>query len=952
MSAGFIQLAAIGQQDVHLTGSPDLTYFSSVYKRHTPFVLESFEVPFLGNRVNYGQNNICRIPEKGDLIRAVTLKMILPSLATYGTDWYWPTPPTVTYVPFVVIDGVTYTGPTAGFQYYSSLNVSIWLSTFFGGKISYNASTNKFVFVATTSVQVKNSANADGAVFWGFDPRNFASTSGTNLVYNAVGGQVNPDFTLEQAGWTRSSGLPVDPLTGFFGTLNQTYSVGVGQQYVKLNATNILGPVWSQQDKDRSSTYTITTGGRLKFRNTGLYMIRANFQVNNGSFQTIAFGSDTSDGPVITSPIYFEQTYSPTVSPDPSTPITFPLLVASSANTYYFYITTSSGQLAANSYISVNPVEDFYKLKNEVTVSSVSSARIPFYSNVVTTGSVGTILNTDHSFTFTTKGQWLVSAMFNVKDSVYPYISNVFIGESANNIYAYDMSSQLRNPTYSIYMPIIVTDTAAKYHINVSSLNSTSAPTLNSASFVAFSYLGLPNGGLPGYTNGGRILPWNGLLYQPSSNLLTTPLNFNSNFTSNGVPYILQTTTTGAIQVSNVGTYMLTSVIQSDDTVSSITVSNAQYGVSTTYPVGVGLQPPYSINVPFRANVSPMSFSVSVGTVGYKPTAMNLYSNTFMWVYPVASNVGELPLSSYTYYDSVGTFAIQSADLKIGGQTIQSLSGEYIEIWNDLNVPYENQVGLTLMTGKNDSTIAQYPPPGRTYYVNLPYYFYNNPDLYLPLTAVSRQDVEIHVTFRQFNALTGVASFISVVNQTLQASLIIEYVYISEPEINWFKGTRLDYIISQCQYQTIPIDQGFRQGVFPMLFRNPVKELFFVIQPTVNNPYDYSNNGLSSLGMSFNGEEILSARITDATQLSVIEPFNKYQTLPTRTFFMKCWATDPAQSKPSGHINFSRLRQVLLTLNMFRSDGYYPAKELRIIAVNYNILRVADGLAGLEFNSS
>jgi hypothetical protein len=414
----------------------------------------------------------------------------------------------------------------------------------------------------------------------------------------------------------------------------------------------------------------------------------------------------------------------------------------------------------------------------------------------------------------------------------------------------------------------------------------------------------------------------------------------------------MQTTSTGAIQVSNVGTYMLTSVIQSDDTVSNITVANTLYGISTTYQIGVGLQPPYSINVPFRANVAPMNFSVSVGTVGYKPSAMNLYSNTFMWAYPVASNVGDLPLSAYTYYDSVGTLAIQSADLKIGGQTIQSLSGEYIELWNDLNIPYENQVGLTLMTGKRDTTIAQYAPPGRTYYINLPYYFYNNPELYIPISTIYRQDVEVHVTFKPFSALTAVANTISAVNQTLQASVIVEYVYLSDPEINWFKSTSLDYIITQCQYQTIPLGQSFTQGVFELLFKNPVKELFIIVQPTVNTPYDYTNNGLSSLGLSFNGEDIVTARITDTTQLSVLEPFNKYPTFPTRAFFIQSWAKNPSQSKPSGHINFSRLRQVLLTLNMFRADSYYPAKEVRVIAVNYNILRVANGLAGLGFNSS
>ena len=93
MSAGYIQLAAIGQQDAYLTGEPQVTYFSGVYKRHTPFVLEAYDIPFNGQYVTYGETAICRIPPKGDLVRGLTLKMTLPALYNPGTDWTWPTAP-------------------------------------------------------------------------------------------------------------------------------------------------------------------------------------------------------------------------------------------------------------------------------------------------------------------------------------------------------------------------------------------------------------------------------------------------------------------------------------------------------------------------------------------------------------------------------------------------------------------------------------------------------------------------------------------------------------------------------------------------------------------------------------------------------------------------------------------------------------------------------------------
>jgi hypothetical protein len=292
----------------------------------------------------------------------------------------------------------------------------------------------------------------------------------------------------------------------------------------------------------------------------------------------------------------------------------------------------------------------------------------------------------------------------------------------------------------------------------------------------------------------------------------------------------------------------------------------------------------------------------------------------------------------------VATWAIKTAELKIGGQTIQSLTGEFIELWNDLHIPYENQPGLQILTGKNDATPVA--PPGRDYYVNLPFYFYGNPSLYLPLVALGRQDVEVHVTFRKFEELTS----IQITNPTLGATIITDYVYLSDPEIRWFQNARLEYMITQCQYQTIGLLQGFQNAVFNLDFKNPVRELFFVVQPTSQKPYDYSNNAVLSFGLSFNGQEIFTPETTDTLYTGDIEPFNHYPNFPQRDFFMYAFTGNTSSPKPHGQINFSRIKQVLLTLNCGGQE-FLPAKELRVMAVNYNILQISDGLGGIRFNT-
>ena len=46
MSGGLIQLAAYGQQDIYISGNPQITFFKIIYRRHTNFSIEAIEQVF------------------------------------------------------------------------------------------------------------------------------------------------------------------------------------------------------------------------------------------------------------------------------------------------------------------------------------------------------------------------------------------------------------------------------------------------------------------------------------------------------------------------------------------------------------------------------------------------------------------------------------------------------------------------------------------------------------------------------------------------------------------------------------------------------------------------------------------------------------------------------------------------------------------------------------------
>jgi hypothetical protein len=67
MSGGILQLVAYGAQDLYITGQPQITFFKTVYRRHTMFSMESIQQTFngtaaLGNRIT------STISRNGDLL--------------------------------------------------------------------------------------------------------------------------------------------------------------------------------------------------------------------------------------------------------------------------------------------------------------------------------------------------------------------------------------------------------------------------------------------------------------------------------------------------------------------------------------------------------------------------------------------------------------------------------------------------------------------------------------------------------------------------------------------------------------------------------------------------------------------------------------------------------------------------------------------------------------------
>jgi hypothetical protein len=73
MGGGLIQLVAYGAQDIYLTGQPQITFWKSVYRRHTNFAIESIQQTINGTAI-FDNIISVTVSRKGDLLKKLWIE--------------------------------------------------------------------------------------------------------------------------------------------------------------------------------------------------------------------------------------------------------------------------------------------------------------------------------------------------------------------------------------------------------------------------------------------------------------------------------------------------------------------------------------------------------------------------------------------------------------------------------------------------------------------------------------------------------------------------------------------------------------------------------------------------------------------------------------------------------------------------------------------------------------
>ena len=113
---------------------------------------------------------------------------------------------------------------------------------------------------------------------------------------------------------------------------------------------------------------------------------------------------------------------------------------------------------------------------------------------------------------------------------------------------------------------------------------------------------------------------------------------------------------------------------------------------------------------------------------------------------------GQINVKTLRYRESIGAQIIEYADLIIGGQTIERITGDYIYMYDQIH-SNKDDIDQTLyfLTGHGNYIDVTYD---WDYSVFLPFYFFRNPSLAIPVCALTKQLVEVRIKFKKLEDVT------------------------------------------------------------------------------------------------------------------------------------------------------------------------------------------------------
>lgn len=283
-----------------------------------------------------------------------------------------------------------------------------------------------------------------------------------------------------------------------------------------------------------------------------------------------------------------------------------------------------------------------------------------------------------------------------------------------------------------------------------------------------------------------------------------------------------------------------------------------------------------------------------------------------------------------------GFFKRSAADLTefslwIGGQMVCTIDSLFIQgVHNPLlrDSAAKASFAVTLNHRKENH--------GGNHYA-LPFFFCEDWSKALPLLSLTYHDVEIRIKCR-----TGFTP-------SSTPKVYGNYIYLDTEERKFFTEREHELLITQVQNQRL--DRTDRTCDITY-FNHPVKSIHLVSGNALGAAWDHSTNGFKfgTSSLYINGVALFE-NTSDVYHHDVVAEFHTTD-LPDNILddlatFSWPFCLTMSKAQPTGSLNFSRIDTAKLTFTAPANGNHHH----RVYAVNFNILRVKNGLGGVAYGN-
>ena len=187
---------------------------------------------------------------------------------------------------------------------------------------------------------------------------------------------------------------------------------------------------------------------------------------------------------------------------------------------------------------------------------------------------------------------------------------------------------------------------------------------------------------------------------------------------------------------------------------------------------------------------------------------------------------------------------------------------------------------------------------------------------------------------------------------------MVNYIYLDNYERNNFIKKDHEYLIQTIE--TLPEQSIYSvNSLYKLPFYNSIKLIIWrcILQSNKlqNNQFEYTSYPYTEIKNDLINKSLLVINSINRMELDSILYYSTHQDYQNKLssiqdgIYIYSFSLNPLELQPSGSLNFSKVDDSYLQLNMNNIINYQNPAYIRGYAVQYNILKIKNGLGDLLF---